>query len=179
MRSLLIIAEVLAVPCRIVARIIGWLLLVLMAVIIYDVIGRRFFSTGSFKLQELEWHIHGAIAVLGFGYAYVHNAHVRIDVFSNSFSTATKMRIEILAIIVFLIPFMALIFWFGLDFVMRSYERGEGSPGGVGLSDRWIIKTAIPAAAVLAIMGGVSVLMRAIVALRRPDLLADPWVDRS
>ncbi|ORE96593.1 TRAP transporter small permease subunit [Acuticoccus yangtzensis] len=175
MQSLLIIANVMAFPCRVVAKLLGFTLLVLMAVILYDVIGRRFFSTGSFKLQELEWHLHGAIAVLGFGYAYIHNAHVRIDVFSSNFSDRAKLRIEIFAILAFLIPFMALLAWYGYDFALRSFERGEGSSGGVGLSDRWIIKSAIPIGAVLTIMGGVAVLLRAIVALKRPDLMADPF----
>lgn len=165
----------LAVPCRVVARGCGWLLLVLMAVILYDVVGRRFFSTGSFKLQELEWHLHGAIAVLCFGWAYIENAHVRIDLFSGSMTPSTRFTIEILAIAAFLIPFMALLVWFGTDFTLRAFERGEGSPGGVGLPHRWIIKSAIPIGALLTILGGLSVLMRVVVALRRPDILRDPW----
>ena len=175
MQSLLTLANVLALPCRLVAKVLGLTLLVLTAVILYDVVGRRFFATGSFKLQELEWHLHGAIAVLGFGYGYIHNAHVRIDVFSSNFSQPLKMRIEIFAIVFFLIPFMALLAWYGYDFTYRSFIRDEGSPAGVGLSDRWIIKSAIPIGAVLTILGGLSVLLRAIVVLRRPDLLADPF----
>ena len=158
-----------------VARLVGWLLMVLMAVIIYDVVGRRFFSTGSFKLQELEWHLHGAIAVLSFGWAYIKNAHVRIDLFSAHMRSETRLRIEILAICLFLLPFMALLLWYGIDFAHRSYIRNESSPGGVGLTNRWIIKSAIPLSALLTISAGLSVLMRAIVALRRPDLLSDPW----
>ncbi|WP_265516561.1 TRAP transporter small permease subunit [Nitratireductor luteus] len=168
-------SDLLAAPCRLVARGCGWLLLVLMAVILYDVIGRRFFSTGSFKLQELEWHLHGAIAVLCFGWAYIENAHVRIDLFSGSMAPSTRFRIEIVAIALFLIPFMVLLVWFGTDFTLRAFERAEGSPGGVGLPNRWIIKSAIPIGAALTIMGGLSVLLRVIVALRRPDILRDPW----
>ncbi|QPC42664.1 TRAP transporter small permease subunit [Kaustia mangrovi] len=175
MKTLLRLSDLMAAPCRIVARGCGWLLVVLMAVILYDVIGRRFFATGSFKLQELEWHLHGAIAVLCFGWAYIENAHVRIDLFSSNMRPATRFRIEIFAIVAFLIPFMALLVWFGTDFTWRAFVRGEGSPGGVGLPDRWIIKSAIPIGAVLTILGGLSVLMRTVVALRRPDLLRDPW----
>lgn len=175
MLTLLRLSDLLAWPCRLVARACGWLLVVLMLVILYDVVGRRFFATGSFKLQELEWHLHGAIAVLCFGWAYIENAHVRIDVFSARFSERTRLRLEIAVICLFLIPFMGLLTWFAWDFVLRSFERGEGSPGGVGLPNRWIIKSAIPAGAVLTILGALSVLARAIVALRRPDLLSDPW----
>ncbi|ETA53340.2 hypothetical protein P279_03805 [Rhodobacteraceae bacterium PD-2] len=161
-----------ALPCRAVAKLCGWLLLVLMAVILYDVIGRRFFSTGSFKLQELEWHLHGAIAVLCFGYAYVENAHVRIDLISQHMRRNTRLWIEILAIVAFLIPFMLLLTWYGYDFTLRSFQRGEGSPGGVGLPNRWIIKSAIPLGAVLTIFGGLSVLFRCLSALKNPDLEA-------
>ncbi|MEC9198158.1 MAG: TRAP transporter small permease subunit [Pseudomonadota bacterium] len=173
MERWLAVSDRLAGPCRLVARLCGWLLLVLMAVILYDVIGRRFFSTGSFKLQELEWHLHGAIAVLCFGYAYTENAHVRIDLFSQKMNRNTRLWIEILAIALFLIPFMALLVWYGSDFTWRSFTRAEGSPGGVGLSNRWIIKSAIPLGAVLTIFGGLSVMLRAIVALKRPDLVEE------
>ena len=175
MSILLRLSAVFEWPCKMVARLVGWLLMVLMAVIIYDVVGRQFFSTGSFKLQELEWHLHGAIAVLSFGWAYIKNAHVRIDLFSAHMRSETRLRIEILAICLFLLPFMALLLWYGIDFAHRSYIRNESSPGGVGLTNRWIIKSAIPLSALLTISAGLSVLMRAIVALRRPDLLSDPW----
>jgi TRAP-type mannitol/chloroaromatic compound transport system permease small subunit len=179
MQTLLTLSAAFEWPCRIAARFIGWLLMLLMAVIIYDVVGRRFFSTGSFKLQELEWHLHGAIAVLGFGWAYITNAHVRIDLFSTNMRNETRLRIEILAICLFMLPFMALLLWYGIDFAHRSYIRNESSPGGVGLTNRWIIKSAIPLSAVLMICAGLSVLFRAIVALRRPDLLSDPWAARD
>ncbi len=162
---MLVLSEWFALPCRVAAKICGWLLLVLMAVILYDVVGRRFYSTGSFKLQELEWHLHGAIAILCFGYAYIENAHVRIDLFSQKMSTRTQLYIEIFAIAVLLIPFMSLLTWYGVDFTYRSFIRNEGSAGGVGLPNRWIIKSVIPIGSVLTILGGLSVILRSIVTL--------------
>jgi len=175
MASLLLLSNLLALPLKLVARVIGWLLVVLMAVILYDVIGRRYFATGSIRLQELQWHLHGAIAMLGFGWAYLANVHVRIDVLANTIGRRTRLWLEIAAIVLLLIPFMAALFWYGWDFAQRSYTRGEGSPGGMGLPHRFIIKSVVPAAAVLTILGAVAVLLRVIVALRRPDLLDNPW----
>ncbi|MEO1104381.1 MAG: TRAP transporter small permease subunit, partial [Pseudomonadota bacterium] len=86
----------------------GVLLFVLAGVIMYDVIGRQFFATGSFALQELQWHLHGAIAVLAFGYAYLKDAHVRIDVFATKLQGRTRLKIEVAAILLFLVPFMIL-----------------------------------------------------------------------
>ena len=165
MRSL---ARALALPCTLFARLAGLLLLVLTAVILYDVIGRRFFATGSFKLQELEWHLHGAIAVLACGYAYIRNAHVRVDIFAHRMSERFRIRLELFGILFFLLPFMVLLLWFGWEFAERAFVRGETSPGGLRLSNRWIIKSVIPLSALLAILAGLSVAVRCIAALRTP-----------
>ena len=175
MPRLLTIADALAWPCRIVARILGLLLLVLTVVILYDVIGRRFFATGSILLQELEWHLHGAIAILGFGYAYVQNAHVRIDVFATRLTDRFRLKLELVAIFAFLLPFMAILIWMGTDFTWRSYVRGEGSPGGLGLPHRFIIKSVIPLAALLTIMGALAVALRIMSALKGEGRFGEPW----
>ena len=175
MHTLVRISDWLAWPCRAFARVAEWMLLVLVAVILYDVIGRKFFDTGSFVLTELEWHLHGAIAMIAFGYAYIHDVHVRIDVVAQRWSERSRWRWELVAILLFLLPFMLAILWFGIDFTLRAFERGEGAPGGMGLPNRWIIKSVIPLAALLAIAGGLSVAARIVVALRRPDLLEAPF----
>ncbi len=171
MKKILALSDAFAWPGRLVAKALGLLLWALMAVILYDVFGRKFFSTGSFKLQELEWHLHGAIAVLGFGYAYIQNAHVRIDVLSQKINKNIKLRMEIFAIVFCLIPFMILLFWFGFEFAERAFLRNETSNGGVGLSHRWIIKAVVPLCALLTILGGISVALRCIVALKDPELI--------
>ena len=53
---MLALAHILDRICVYAARFAGLLLLILTAVIIYDVIGRKFFNTGSVALHELEWH---------------------------------------------------------------------------------------------------------------------------
>lgn len=153
--------------CVYAARFAGLLLLVLTAVIVYDIVGRRFFNTGSVALQELEWHLHGAIAMLGFGYAYTRNAHVRIDIFHQNFSGRLKLQLEIAGILLLLTPFMLVLIWFGYDFAARAFQRGEGSSGGLGLDHRWIIKSVVPLSALLALFGAWAVALRAAAVLRR------------
>ena len=160
------------------ARLAGLGLLLLTAVIMYDVVGRRFFDTGSVVLQDLEWHLHGAIAVLGFGYAYTRDAHVRIDIFRNRIGRRTRLVLELGAILVFLVPFLLLLIRFGYDFTARSFARGEGA-AGLGMDHRWIIKSAVPVSAVLTLLGALSVALRAGVALAAPHRLADPFVQEG
>ncbi|MCU4651426.1 TRAP transporter small permease subunit [Roseibacterium sp. SDUM158016] len=175
MTTLLHIARAFALPCHLFAKAAGLMLLILTAVIMYDVIGRRFFNTGSFVVSDLEWHLHGAIAVLCFGYAYIRDAHVRIDIFAHRMSRRLKLELEFWAILVFLIPFMCLLIWFGWDFAARAFERNEGPVGGMGLPNRWIIKAAIPLSAFLTILGALSVALRIRVAVARPDLVDSPF----
>jgi len=160
------LAHVLEKVCVYPARLAGLLLLVLTAVILYDIVGRQFYNTGSVALQELEWHLHGAIAMLGFGYAYTRNAHVRIDILHASFADKTKLWLEIFGIALLLTPFLIAILWYGFEFAHRSFERGEGSRGGLGLDHRWIIKSTVPLSALLALCGAWSVLLRAIATLQ-------------
>ena len=152
------------------ARVAGLLLLLLTGVILYDIVGRQFFNTGSVALQELEWHLHGAIAVLGFGYAYTRDAHVRIDIVYQSFSDRFKLKLEVAGIALLLTPFLLILLWFGFDFAYRAFVRGEGSSGGLGLDHRWIIKSAVPLSALFALCGAWSVALRAILTLRGNDI---------
>lgn len=179
MRAGLKLADWLTWLCDGAARIAAVLLFVLVGVIIYDVIGRKFFATGSFLLQELEWHLHGVIAVFAFGYAYTRNAHVRIDVLADRMGDRFRLWLEFWVILLLVIPFFAFILWYGYEFAERAYLRGEGANGGRGLPYRWIIKSAVPVSAVLTIAGCSAVALRILAVLKRPDLISDPFLTRG
>lgn len=160
------VAAVLAAPAELAGRIGGWLLPLLAAVIVYDVVGRKFFNTGSSVLQELEWHLHGAALLLAFGFCYLRDAHVRIDLIRGLMSERARLRLEIVGVALFLLPYMLLLAWYGYEFAARAFVRGEGSTGGVGLPMRWIIKSFVPLGAVLMLLAGSAVLLRCLARLR-------------
>jgi len=126
-----------------IGRMAVWLILVLMLVIVTDVTLRRWFVIGSTKLQELEWHLHGALFLLCLGWAYVKNAHVRIELLSERWSNKTAAIIELLGCLLFLLPYVAAILIFGWDYTAYSIEYNEASASATGLSHRWIIKSMI------------------------------------
>lgn len=178
MQAALKLAGALTRLCDWAARLAAVMLVLLVFVIIYDVIGRKFFATGSFVLQELEWHIHGVVAVFAFGYAYTRNAHVRIDVLADRMSDRFRLWLEFWVLLVLVIPFFAFIVWYGYEFAERAFVRGEGANGGRGLPHRWIIKSTVPISALLTIAGCLAVALRILAVLRRPDLLRDPFIER-
>ncbi len=138
----------------------SWLTIPLISIIIFDIITRRFFVLGSTKLQEMEWHLHTTLFLLVLGYAYLKDAHVRIEIVREKYSLKVKAVLETLGILIFLIPYTLLVIYFGIDFVKRSFTMNEVSSALTGLSHRWIIKSFIPIGMFLLSLAGFSLLFK-------------------
>ena len=138
----------------------SWLAIPLISIIIFDIITRRFFVLGSTKLQEMEWHLHTSLFLLVLGYAYLKDAHVRIEIVREKYSVTVKAILETLGIMFFLIPYTILVIYFGIDFVQRSFSVNEVSSALTGLSHRWIIKSFIPLGMLLLFLAGFSLLLK-------------------
>jgi TRAP-type mannitol/chloroaromatic compound transport system permease small subunit len=137
-----------------IGKIAAWAGLALILVTIFDVVTRRFLVLGSTKLQEAEWHFHVILFAFCLGYAYLKDAHVRIDLVREKLSERTQWWIEVAGCLLFLLPFCIVVVWFGIDFVERAYDTNEVSASATGLTHRWIIKMTIPLGfSVLALAG--------------------------
>ncbi|MBA3589089.1 TRAP transporter small permease subunit [Methylibium sp.] len=165
MKFLLTLSTLLARTSVKTGRVAAWAGFVLMLVIVADITSRRLFSTGSTMMQELEWHLHAALFLLCLGYGYIANTHVRIDVIRERLSTRSRHWIELVGCVVFLLPFYALMIYFGIDFVRLSFEQGEGSPNVGGLSHWWVIKSVMLLGFFVVVLAGTAVLLRLVVAL--------------
>jgi TRAP-type mannitol/chloroaromatic compound transport system permease small subunit len=154
-----------------IGKIAAWAGLALIAVTIFDVVTRRFLVLGSTKLQELEWHFHVILFAFCLGYAYLKDAHVRIDLVRERLNERAQWWIEVAGCLLFLIPYCGLIVWFGIDFVERSYATSEVSASATGLTHRWIIKAAIPIGFAILGLAGFTVLLRKLVELFGPEEL--------
>lgn len=170
MRLLLKISDVLGGAVVKIGRLAAWVAIALIAVILFDVVSRRFFSMGSSKLQELEWHFHTVLFMFCLGIGYIHDTHVRIDIIREKLGWRAQCWIEILGCVLLLIPFCLVVIHFGAELTHRSWVKGEISSSATGLPFRWLIKSAIPIGMSILLLAAVSVLFRRIVMLFRPDL---------
>jgi TRAP-type mannitol/chloroaromatic compound transport system permease small subunit len=144
----------------------GWLLVIMACVTSFDVVARKFgLQLPYTKLQELEWHFHAAIFSLWMGYCYTINAHPRVDSFSERMSYRGKAWIEFAGCILLAFPYIFLVSYYSIDFVVRSYALGEQSDSTVGLTHRWIIKGVYAAGLWLVVLGIISVFLRVTVFL--------------
>jgi TRAP-type mannitol/chloroaromatic compound transport system permease small subunit len=169
--------------CETIANIVGrvavWLMLLLILVIVTDVTLRRWFVIGSTKLQELEWHLHGALFLLCLGWAYNRNVHVRIELFSEKFSAKRAALIEMLGCLLFLLPYVTAVLIFGWDYTAYSIEYNEASASATGLPYRWIIKSTIVIGFALLGLAGISRLIDSWIFLFGPKDLAKKTVFAS
>lgn len=149
-----------------VAFVSGWLLVVLAAITCIDVFCRKFgIPIPLTKFQELEWHAHCALFSLWMGYNYTINAHPRVDSYTETLGFRVKAWVEFWGCLVFAIPFMGLMCYFGWDFFWTSFWQGESSEHAIGLPLRWAIKGVFYIGLLLVLIGVVSVLLRLIVFL--------------
>ena len=155
-----------------IASVFGWLFLVLVAVICWDVITRKIGfqipGFGSTPIQELEWHLHGMLFLFWLGYAYMRNVHVRIDVFTGHLPWRRRPGWKSSASASSPSPIAALATYYSWSFVVVSFLQNESSDAPNGLGNRWIIKGCLFLGLVLLDVAVVSVLLRKLVGLFGP-----------
>ena len=126
----------------------------LILVSMLDITGRRFLQFSSTPLQELEWHLFFGCAMFAISYAYIRERHVRIDILRERLPTRFRARLERALLVFLLLPFCLVLFWFGARMTWLSFVQGEGSQAALGLSARWIVKSALPIGALLLFLAG-------------------------
>jgi TRAP-type mannitol/chloroaromatic compound transport system permease small subunit len=187
MRKMLDIADSIEKIPQFLGRTGAWLILPLIAIIMFDVLTRKLFGgaiqqgiqesptlysyLSPTKLQEWEWHLHGAMFMLAIGLSYTMNAHVRVDVLREKVSDRKQAWIELVGLIVFLFPYTIVIGILCADFVYRAYVSHEASAAMTGLSERWIIKSFLLVCLILVFLAGVTTFLRQIVYLFGPEHL--------
>lgn len=141
--------------------LVAWITLIpLIAVSVYDMIGRQFFNVGSTQLQELEWHFFLALVMLSLGSAYLRNAHVRIDILRDQFTLRLRAWIELFGCLLVLVPFCTVLIVHGGEFTLNAFVQTEGARAALGLPMRWIIKSCLPIGGLLLLLAGLSVAAR-------------------
>ncbi|MEM7068691.1 MAG: TRAP transporter small permease subunit [Pseudomonadota bacterium] len=161
---------------RIVVRIGEWssfLILQLIAVIMYDVVSRKFQFIQQMvlnsplydyisptKLQELEWHLHAVIFLLAFGYGYFCNTHVRVDLLREKMHPRRQAAIELIGLIAFALPYLLIMGFYTWEFASSSFAQGEGSDALTGLPHRWVIKSFLLIGICLMLMAVISIAIR-------------------
>jgi TRAP-type mannitol/chloroaromatic compound transport system permease small subunit len=126
-----------------VGRITAWSSFALAAVMGGNVLLRYVFNTGSVWSQELEWHLMAPICLFGMSYALRHGEHVRVDVLYASFSERNKHLVGIITALLAIVISLIII-KLSWNYVLQSWDIGEGSANPGGIPGRYVLKAMIP-----------------------------------
>lgn len=157
-------------------RAVGWLAmwLILGATLISagNAIVRRAFGISSNAWLEVQWYLFAAVFMLGGGYAFLRNAHVRIDFISSKLTARARNWIDVLGIVIFILPLCVMMIKLGWPLFERAWESGEVSSNAGGLV-RWPVYLLIPAGFALLALQSASELVKRIAFLtgQGPDPL--------
>jgi TRAP-type mannitol/chloroaromatic compound transport system permease small subunit len=152
-----------------VGHLCSLLMLLMVLNVFYDVIMRYFFNDVSIGMQELEWHLFGAMFMFGIGYTFKEDGHVRVDVFYDQMTIRSQAFVNIFGSIIFALPITLLILYFSIDYTYQAYEMGEGSADPGGLPYRWIIRSVIPISSVFLTLSIVYIVLNEVENLRSPE----------
>ena len=126
-----------------IGKSMRWLVLAAVLISAGNAIVRKAFSIGSNSLLEIQWYLFAAVFMLGGGYAFLRNVHVRIDFVSSKLSKRTNTIIDILGIVIFLIPLCLILIHLSWPLFVSTWTSGEMSSNAGGLI-RWPVMMLIP-----------------------------------
>ena len=154
-----------------VGRFIRWLVLASVLISAGNAIIRKVFNISSNAYLEIQWYLFAAVFMLGAGYAFLRNVHVRIDFISSKLSKRTNTIIDALGIVVFLIPLCLILINLSWPLFYASWQTGEMSQNAGGLI-RWPVMALIPLGFSILLLQAISELIKRIAYLR--GLTAEP-----
>ena len=149
-----------------VGRAVAWLTLATVLVCASVVTLRYAAGKGFIWMQELYVWTHALVFMLAAGFAYLRNAHVRVDIFYASAKARTKAWIDLFGVVFLLLPWLGLIVWAAWSYVGYSWATRETSVQNNGMPALYILKSAIIGFAVLLGLQGLAWIGRCIMVIR-------------
>ena len=154
-------------------RIAGYIcsiLVVLMTLNVFLVVILRYLFGISFILmQETYVWMHAFIFMLGAGFTYLNDDHVRIDIIYRSSSQIYKTIVDLVGIIFFLFPLLYIIWIFSYPFVYKSWQMNEISREAGGLSMLYLLKFGILLFVILLFLQAISKIINYLLYIFRND----------
>ncbi len=154
-----------------VGQAIMWLILAAILVSGGNAIVRKTFSISSNAFLEAQWYLFSAVFLLGAGYTFLKNAHVRIDFVSSRLSARARSWIDVFGILLILAPFCWIVIRLSWPLFFKAWQSGEISMNYGGLI-RWPVYLLVPLGMALLLLQGGSELIKRFAFLR--GLIPDP-----
>ena len=159
-----------------VGKTFAWLVPAAVLICFAVVMQRYVFSTTQLWLQDLYVWLNGAMFMAVAGYTLLIDSHVRVDILYRPASVRRKAVMDLVGVLLFLLPFCAVVWLWGFEYVGRAWALREGSANPGGMPGLYILKTFILVFVVLVGLQGVAMALRSVLVLAgREALLPVPY----
>jgi TRAP-type mannitol/chloroaromatic compound transport system permease small subunit len=128
---------------EVTGRAVAWLSLLLVLVTAAVAVLRYSFAVGWIWMQDAYLWAFAASFMLGSAYTLRHEKHVRVDTLYGSRGPRFRAWVDLLGTVFFLLPMLAVIFWFSLPYVADSWRSRESSLDAGGLPYVFLLKTVL------------------------------------
>jgi TRAP-type mannitol/chloroaromatic compound transport system permease small subunit len=132
---------------------------VLVGMVLGNVVMRYGFGLGSIKAQDLAAYGFAVFLILSVPLALARGAHVRVEVISERLGPGYLRAADALAWALVIVPMFGLILWAGWRDIAFAWQIAEGSVTPGGLGGLYLVRTALPLAAVLMILQGLAAVL--------------------
>jgi TRAP-type mannitol/chloroaromatic compound transport system permease small subunit len=153
-----------------VGRVVSVVAVIFAAIIIYDVFMRYALNDPTRWAFDVTKQLYGFYFVMLGGYALRHQAHVRVDLITETLGHHARRWVEAAGYVIFFFPFAWVFTTRSYEFAMRSYAQGETTYGSVQLPV-YPLKMAMCLAAGLLLLQGVSEFLKLV--LNRQEIPRD------
>jgi TRAP-type mannitol/chloroaromatic compound transport system permease small subunit len=137
-------------------KLISLSMLYLVATISYECFSRYLFNAPTAWVLESSYMTNGSAFMLGCAYALHRGAHVRTDMLYEKFSERKKSLIDLVAYLLLFYPTLIILMAISIDDAWYSFSIGETSEQTPWRPIMWPFRSAIPLAALLLMIQGVS-----------------------
>ena len=145
--------------------IANWMVLIACLISAGNAFMRYGFNMSSNAWLEIQWYLFGGMVMLGASCTLKANEHVRVDVLYSRYRERTRLWVDFLGGIFFLLPMTIIIGWLSWPMFWESFRIHEVSGNAGGLL-RWPVKLLVPLGFLLLTLQGISEVIKRLAALR-------------
>ena len=128
---------------RVASHVCAALMLILIALVFFNVFGRYVVGASPIWLQELEWHVMAPIALLGITILMLEKGHVRVDMVFERLPERVQHMLDLFSMLCGAV-IAVLFIKYSAGFVDSAWSIREGAPDPGGLPARYVVKAMIP-----------------------------------
>ena len=147
-------------------KMFGWCIMVLTFATVYEVFMRYALNAPTDWAFDMSVQMYGALFMMAGAYTLSRNGHVRGDVIHRLLPIKARASIDLFLYIIFLLPGVFALIWYGWDYAADSWRYKEVSWSSPSRTQIYFFKTLIPLAGFLVLLQGIAEIMRCISCIR-------------